>query len=453
MEPPTADENHAPWEQAFKRVLLPVQHFLHHQTTASGLLMICTALALLIANSSLYTSYQQLLDTELGLRWGGTGFTMSLLHWINEALMALFFLLVGLELKRELLVGELADLRRASLPIAAAIGGMLVPAAIYAAINPTPPAAHGWGVPMATDIAFAVGALALLGKRIPVACTSFLVALAIADDLGAVLVIALFYTDALNMHALIACLGFCAGLVALNLGGVRSMLPYLLVGVLLWAAMLSSGVHATIAGVLLAFFIPITPKFNVGFFIRRVRDIAKDMEADARTQPDVVVNEALRARLYALDEGVSLAQAPAQRLEHKLHLPVAFLILPLFALANACVPLAPDSLRELFSHSVTIGVVAGLVLGKWLGVVLACWLAIKCRLAQLPEQMSMRHIHGLGLLAGIGFTMSIFVADLAFSRAPELLLHAKTGILLASITAGLAGYCWLRFACPPPRPQ
>lgn len=437
----------APWEDAFKRVLSPLQHFIHHQTAASGLLMACTVLALILANSPLNEAFQHMLHWPVALQLANWRFELSLLHVINEALMAIFFLFVGLELKREMLAGELADIRRACLPVAAAVGGMAVPALIYYAINPSAPNIYGWGVPMATDIAFAVGALALLGKRIPIACASFLVALAIADDLGAVLVIALFYTEQIQVQALLACVAVVLGLIALNLGGVRNMIPYALLGILLWSFMLASGVHATIAGVVLAFCIPMTPKFDVHYFINRVRNIADDMEQDAKQQPNIITNEMLRSRIWALDTGVTLTQAPAQRLEHQLHIPVAFVILPLFALANACVPIDFAHLPSVLNHSVTLGVIAGLVLGKWLGIAGATWLIVKLGYATLPAQVTMRHIHGLALLAGIGFTMSIFVADLAFARAPELLLQAKTGILFASLIAGVAGYCWLRFAC------
>ena len=443
----------APWEAAFRRVLSPMQHFIHHQTAASGLLILCTVIALLIANSTWNEHFQHFLHLPVALQFGSWRFELSLLHVINEAMMAIFFLFVGLELKRELLVGQLADLKRACLPVAAALGGIVVPALIYYSLNPSAPQSYGWGVPMATDIAFAVAALGLLSGRIPAACASFLVALAIADDLAAVLVIAVFYTEQINLEALMYCVALCGVLLALNLGGIRTTIPYLAVGVFLWFAMLASGVHATIAGVLLAFFIPMQPKFDVQYFIRRVRNIADDMENDAREDAKIVNSENLRSRIWALDTGVSLAQAPAQRLEHKLHIPVAFIVLPLFALGNACVPIDFAHLGEVLNHSVTLGVIAGLVLGKWMGVAGATWLMVKLKLATLPDQVTMRHIHGLAMLAGIGFTMSIFVADLAFARAPELLLQAKTGILFASLIAGVAGYCWLRFACGKPTHQ
>lgn len=443
----TAGVHIAPWEQAFDRILSPLENFIHNQTTSSMLLMACTVIALGLANSPPGEHYLHSLHTPVAIAVGGWRFELGILHWINEAMMAFFFLLVGLELKRELLVGELADMRRAALPIVAAIGGMVVPAALYLAWNPEGVAHAGWGIPMATDIAFAVGALSLLGRRIPPALVTFLIALAIVDDLGAVLVIALFYTEQLHTHALLVALALTMVLVSMNLGGIRRVLPYMLVGILLWCAMLSSGVHATLAGVILAFTIPIRPKYNPQHFIREVRELAGKMENSLRWNLDIVHNEQLRSQVIALEHGVELVQAPAQRLEHNLHIPVAFIVIPLFALANAAIPVDISTVGDTLTHPVTLGVASGLVLGKWVGVAGASWLALRAGLASMPTGLTLRHIHGIGLLAGIGFTMSIFVADLAFTSEPHLLLMAKTGILLASLTSGLCGYCWLRFGC------
>ncbi len=439
--------NTAPWEQAFDRWLTPLEDFIDQQTTSSILLMACTVSALVIANSSWGPQYLHFLHLPATISVGDKQFDLDLLHWINEALMSFFFLLVGLELKRELLVGELADVRRAILPIFAAIGGMAVPAALYWWWNPEGVSAAGWGIPMATDIAFAVGVLSLLSGRIPQTVAAFLIALAIVDDLGAVLVIAFFYTEQLNLFAL-ALAGLLTGvLVIFNLGGIRRVLPYMLVGILLWCAMLSSGVHATLAGVILAFTIPIRPKYNARHFISEVRELSQQMEDSLQDNPDILHNDTLRAQVIALEQGVELVQAPAQRLEQNLHVLVAYLVIPLFALANAAIPVDIANLGNTIVHPVTTGVMSGLVLGKWLGVTGASWLAIKTGYAAMPTGLTMRHIHGIGLLAGIGFTMSIFVADLAFTAEPELLLMAKSGILLASVVSGICGYCWLRFCC------
>lgn len=442
-----ADVHNAPWENAFNRVLDPLQEFTGKQVTSSLLLMACTATALVLANSPLAESYAHLLHTPIALTLGEQQFSLSLQHWINEALMGFFFLLVGLELKRELMVGELADPRRAALPIAAALGGMVIPAGIYWLWNPQGVAGAGWGIPMATDIAFAVGALNLLGKRIPSSLVTFLIALAIVDDLGAVLVIALFYTQQLDLQALLAA-GLLTGLlISLNLGGVRRVLPYMLLGILLWCAMLNSGVHATLAGVILAFTIPIQPKYNPRHFINEIKELTDKMESSLHSHADIIHNEELRSQVSALETGVELVQAPAQRLEHELHIPVAYLIIPLFALANAAIPLDITALGKTLTHPVTTGVALGLVIGKWIGVTLSSWLALRSTLATMPAGLSMKHIHGIGLLAGIGFTMSIFVADLAFNAEADMLLMAKTGILFASLFSGIAGYCWLRFFC------
>jgi NhaA family Na+:H+ antiporter len=435
--------HHSPWEKAFDRLLSPLEEFIHRQTTSGVLLMICAVIALIIANSPLQDRYDHLLHMQIGLSFGSSAFSMSIHHWINEALMALFFLVMGLELKRELLVGELSSPRQALLPIMAAIGGMLVPALCYVALNSTGPAAKGWGIPMATDIAFAVGALSLLGHRVPKNLITFLIALAIVDDLGAVAVIALFYTATINLTAL-AWAGACTLLLAaLNLGGVRQALPYAVVGVLLWAAMLASGIHSTIAGVVVAFVIPIRPKFEPAHFIERVKDKTRKMEKSLAGGADIIHNNRFRTLVSSLGNGVQLVQAPAQRAEHTLHLPVAYLVIPVFALANAGIPVDIASFGNTLGNPITLGVLSGLLLGKPLGIVGLTWLTVKLGWANLPTGLNMRHIFGVGLLGGIGFTMSIFIADLGFVNRPEDLLMAKTGILLASAIAGLGGYFWL----------
>jgi NhaA family Na+:H+ antiporter len=436
----------APWEKAFDRVLSPLDEFIHRQSTSSILLMVCAVIALLIANSPLGESYLHALHTPIAVQFGQHTFSLSLLHWINEALMAFFFLLVGLELKRELLVGELANFRQATLPIIAALGGMLVPAFLYWCWNPTGPAAHGWGIPMATDIAFAIGALSLLGNRVPKSLLMFLIALAIVDDLGAVLVIAIFYTEKFNLAAFSYMLLLASILVAFNIGGIRRLLPYLLIGALLWCAMLASGIHATLAGIVLAFTIPIRPKYNASHFIQEVRGLSQQMKKDLATNPDILHNDALRSRVIALEHGVELVQAPAQRLENQLHLPVAYLVIPLFALGNAAIHVASISISQFLTDPVLWGVVFGLIIGKWVGIAGTSWLAIHFGLASLPTGMRISHLHGIGLLGGIGFTMSIFVADLAFLGQTEMLLMAKTGILIGSLLAGLAGMLWLHYS-------
>jgi NhaA family Na+:H+ antiporter len=433
----------APWEKSFDRLLTPLEEFIHRQTTSGVLLMICAVIALIVANSPLHDSYEHFLHTEIGISMGGAAFSLSIHHWINELLMAAFFFIMGLELKRELLVGELSSFKQALLPIMAAIGGMVVPALFYVAVNASTPGVSGWGIPMATDIAFAIGALSLLGARVPKNLVTFLIALAIVDDLGAVAVIALFYTESIDLVALAYAGGCTALLLFLNLGGIRRPLPYAAVGALLWAAMLASGIHATIAGILVAFVIPIRPKFEPDLFINRVKNASANLQAAIADNADIIHNNRFRALVTSLGDGVRLVQAPAQRLEHSLHLPVAYLVIPVFALANAGIPVALDGFADYLQHPVALGVLAGLVLGKPVGILGFTWLTVKLGWAKLPSGLNMKHILGVGLLGGIGFTMSIFIADLGFANRPEELLMAKTGILLASAIAGFGGFFWL----------
>ena len=441
--PKTKGIYHAPWEKSFERILTPLEEFIHRQTTSGVLLMICAVIALLVANSSLHEDYEHFLHTEIGISMGSGLFSLSIHHWINEALMAMFFFIMGLELKRELLVGELSSPSQALLPIMAAIGGMVVPALCYFVFNTSGPDAKGWGIPMATDIAFAIGALSLLGARIPQNLITFLIALAIVDDLGAVAVIALFYTASIDLLALAYAAGCTLLLLFLNLGGIRGPLPYAALGALLWACMLASGIHATIAGILVAFVIPIRPKFRPELFIERVQESSQKMQAAIADNADIIHNSRFRSLVTSLGDGVQLVQAPAQRLEHGLHLPVAYLVIPIFALANAGIPIDFAGFGQYLQHPITLGVLAGLVLGKPLGIAGFTWLTVKMGWAQLPQGLNMRHILGVGLLGGIGFTMSIFIADLAFVERPQELLMAKTGILLASALAGLGGFIWL----------
>lgn len=441
------------WEKGFGRVLTPFEEFLHRQTTAGLLLMGMAVLALILANGPYADKYLDILHTYVSIGFGDWTLKMTLHHWINDALMALFFFVVGLELKREFLVGELANIRNASLPIAAAIGGMVVPALVYFAINPTGDAALGWGIPMATDIAFAIGAMALLGTRVPKALVTFLVALAIVDDLGAVMVIAVFYTDTIAMTPLLTGFGLFGLLIVFNLSGIRNPIPYFIVAVLLWYAFLLSGVHATLAGVLGAMSVPSAPKYDPAKFGKYVRDLMDRFDDSHKPGQSIMTNVALRTEVQALENAVLKVEAPLQRLEHIWHLPVAFLVIPIFALANAGIPIQLDTLGETMKHPVMFGVSAGLILGKFIGITGASWLMLKLGLAVLPKDTRFTQIAGASLLAGIGFTMSIFVAQLAFAGQEDLLLMAKTGILGASFLSGVAGYVWLYVVAKPPSHQ
>ena len=443
---PAADESgvfHAPWEKAFDRILTPFEEFVHRQSTSGLLLMGTAILALVLANSALAGVYHEWVQMPISLQFGDWRLEKSLHHWVNDGLMALFFFVVGLELKREMLVGELAAPRQAALPIVAAAGGMVLPALIYVVINSGSETIRGWGIPMATDIAFAIGALVLLADRIPKALITFLVALAIVDDLGAVVVIALFYTDQLVWEALGIAAGILAVLGVFNLAGIRQPLPYFLLGTLLWLALLKSGVHATLAGVLTAFTIPARPKYDPGRFSKYVKELMARFDANYRPGESILTNDSLRAVVRTLENGVQKVETPLQRLEHGLHMPVAFLVVPLFAFINAGIPLTLTGLGDTLTHPVTAGVIAGLVLGKFLGIVGASWLALKCGIGRLPADTRFSQIAGVGLLAGIGFTMAIFIAELAFAGQTESLLMAKTGVLIASLLSGIGGVIWL----------
>lgn len=434
---------YAPWERTFSRVVTPFEEFIHRQTTSSMLLMGSAIIALLLANSVLAEAYQHLLHLSVGVNFGDWSINMSLHHWVNDGLMALFFFVVGLELKREILVGELSDLRQAALPIIAAIGGMLAPALIYLAFNHEGDAARGWGVPMATDIAFAVGALALLANRVPKALITFLVALAIADDLGAVLVIALFYTDTLALNWLGIATILVLILLTFNFSGIRKIMPYFLIAVLLWYALLQSGVHATLAGVLGAFTVPTRSKYDPTLFVVRVKEQIERFIKNHQQNSNIMTNEKLYSIVQTLEKSVLRVQTPLQRLVHIWHLPVAFIVIPIFALFNAGIPLQSGGFSEIITHPVMQGVTLGLVLGKFIGITGACWLALRLGIGQLPRGTRFSQIAAVSVLAGIGFTMSIFIAELGFSNHPDYLLMAKTGVLVSSLFAGIVGFTWL----------
>ena len=453
-EPKTkANIYHAPWEKKFNKILTPFEEFLHREATSGLLLMGMAIVAMVLANGIYAETYKEIIHTYVSIGAGDWKLKMTLHHWINDALMVLFFFVVGLELKRELLVGELADLRNAVLPIAAAIGGMVVPALIYFAINPSGDAALGWGIPMATDIAFAVGALALLASRVPKALVTFLVALAIVDDLGAVMVIAVFYTENIALTPLAVAFALFGLMLAFNLIGIRNAFPYFIVAVFLWYALLLSGVHATLAGILGALSIPAKPKYNPERFCEQVTLLMDRFRASHKPGQSILTNVELRGVVQTLANGVHSVQAPLQRMEHTWHMPVAYLVIPIFALVNAGIPIDFGSLQQTMAHPVVLGVSLGLVLGKFIGVTGASWLVLKLGWAVLPKDTRFVQIAGVSLLAGIGFTMSIFVAQLGFGEREDLLLLAKTGILAASLLSGIVGFIWLFVVSKPNKPQ
>jgi Na+:H+ antiporter, NhaA family len=430
-----------------EKIVRPFQEFADRASSGGILLIAAAIVALVWANSPWGESYAALWGTKLSVGLGNVSIEEDLTHWINDGLMAVFFLVVGLEIKREILVGELSSLRRAALPIAAAIGGAVLPALIYTVINFGTEGAGGWGIPMATDIAFALGVLALLGERAPLGLKVFLTALAIVDDIMAVMVIALFYTSNVSWGALAVGAAFLIALVAANLAGVGKPLPYALLGIGLWLCFLQSGVHATIAGVLLAMTVPATSYIDTGEFLKRSRSILDRFEQAGERGDAVLCNEERQGALHALNKANEDVEPPLQELEHTLHPWVVFAIMPLFALANAGIVLG-EGLVSAWLNPVSLGIVAGLLLGKQWGITLFAWLAIKSGISEMPVGVTWLHIYGAGWLAGIGFTMSLFISDLAFAEGP-LLDVAKVGILTASLIAGVVGWWIIRRTSAP----
>jgi NhaA family Na+:H+ antiporter len=429
-----------------ERLAKPFAMFAKQASAGGIVLLACAVVALLWANSPLSEYYFRLWSIPVEVRFGSlVDIDKPLLLWINDGLMAVFFFLVGMEIKRELLVGELRSPRKAMLPMAAAVGGMVVPALIYASLNWGTPEIRGWGIPMATDIAFALGALALLGTRAPLALKVFLTALAIVDDLGAVLVIALFYTENLKVNALLYSLLFWGAMIAMNRLGVRSGLAYFLMSVGMWYFMLKSGVHATVAGVLGAFAIPVRSRIDPELFIVRVREYLNQFDQPI-TERTIILSPEQQSAVEAIEREALRVQSPLQRLEHRLHYFVAFFVMPIFALANAGVALGGEGGLN-WTSRVIWGVALGLLIGKPLGIALFSWLAVRLGLAQLPQGINFVHIVGVGFLGGIGFTMALFIAGLAF-RGDEL-NYAKLGILAGSALAGAIGFMMLRMWTKP----
>ena len=428
-----------PVEEARRKRAETFSAFLHDEVMGAGALLVAAIVALVLANSPIGLRFEHFWELEAGFFAGQFHVSQSLLHWIDDALMALFFFVVGLEIKREVLVGELSARRKAALPILAAVGGMIAPALIYVAMNAGGATARGWGIPMATDIAFVIGVMALLGDRVPSGLKVFLVALAIADDIGAILVIAIFYTAHVSFGWLGVAAVVLVGLIALNRAHVDSPVPYAALGIMLWFAVLLSGVHATIAGVLVAFTIPAAARIDPLAFTRSARSQLQAIEAADVPGLHVLVNDEQQRCAYAIRAEARHTAAPLQRLEFALHPWTTFLVLPLFALANAGVRVIGVSPLEIFRQPVALGVILGLLLGKPLGITIMSWIAVRLRLADLPEGVGWAHIGGAGILGGIGFTMSIFVTGLAF-RSSEFAMEAKAAVLGASLLAGILGY-------------
>lgn len=423
-------------------VIEPIGRFISNSTTSGIVLFASAVIALVMANSPWGEAYHHIWEHKFSIGYDEHVISKTLHHWINDGLMAVFFFVIGLELKREIMAGELSRPRDALLPLLAGLGGMAAPALIYLAFNSTGPAQDGWGIPMATDIAFALGILYMLGDRVPKSLKIFLTALAIADDLGAVLVIALFYTSDVSMVSLGVGAAFMVVLIAANLTGVRSPVFYGIVGIAgLWLAFLMSGIHATVAGVLAALTIPADVKVQDRTFVQEIRRLTREFEEAKPNNVTLVTKEQLHIlgeiRFYS-----KAALPPLQRLEHAMHPLVAFVVMPVFALANAGVVFS-GSFAENVGSYVTLGIIAGLVIGKFVGIAGITRIVVFLKLAKLPEGVTWRHLYGAALLASVGFTMSLFITELAFTDA-GLILQAKFGILIASLIGGVAGYLLLR---------
>ena len=416
------------------RIAPPFQRFIQTESTGSILLLISATVALVFANSAWAGVYHRFWSIPFGVSIPDHALSLTLHEWINDGFMAVFFLLVGLEIKRQLGAGELSSPRQAALPIAGALGGMILPAGIYLLVNHGGAAARGWGIPMATDIAFALGALALVAPRLPIGVKVFLTALAIVDDMGAVIVIAFFYTSALDWTALsLAVLAF-GGLVALNLSRVRRLPPYLALGVVLWFFVHQSGIHSTIAGVLLALTIPTRTRINAAQFSAEARSLLDEFDRTETGDLLVLTSRGQQDALFSLGDASKGVTAPLLRLEHTLHTLSAFVIMPVFAFANAGISIGASAL----DWRVVLGILLGLTVGKPLGIMAAARGAVAAKAAALPNHVGWKALHGCAWLGGMGFTMSLFVATLAFGDTP-LLDSAKVGILAGSIVSGLVG--------------
>ena len=432
-------------EESMESVITPFQKFIHNQITGSIFLIFCTAIALFIANSPLADDYETFIEIPIGLIFDEWSFKMSVRHWVNDGLMSLFFFMLGLEIKREFLAGELRQPRQFIPVLAAALGGMLIPAAIFSIFNTDLITSHGWGIPMATDTAFAVGILALLANRVPASLVVFLAALAIIDDIGAILVVAIFYTETIDTSYLALAGILLVFLAGCNILGFRHPIIYFIGGGIVWLAMLGSGVHATVAGILVALTVPARQKRSSEWFISRTRDLVNKFEhIEKETDRSILGEKEQHEVVEQVQDSAEKASTPLRRWENALETPVVLFVMPVFALVNAGIPIGHTTLTTIGHDSLSLGILLGLVAGKSIGISSFTWIALRLNLGALPQNVNMNHVIGIGLLGGMGFTMSIFIAGLGFENNPEALLSAKSAILLSSLIAGISGYVWLR---------
>lgn len=438
------DDSKNVFQRGLENINIPFSNFIRAQTTSSLILLLSTIAALWWANSDYFASYQDLIHTPIGLFLGDITLQANLKHIINDGLMVIFFFLLGLEIKREILAGDLARSENRRMLILCAVGGMVFPAVFYLYFNWSLDSQIGWGIPMATDTAFALGVLTIVRKHIPGSLLAFIVGLAIVDDVGAILVIAIFYTQEISVIHLFSAFALIAFLTVANYAGVRQPLFYLIVGVVTWWMMLKSGVHPTFAGVAIALTVPARPKFASRKLLDKAKTIISSIQK--KTKPvDVLGSRTDHEQVLEVRDFAERASTPLRRWEDALELPVALYILPLFALTNAGIPFTLSSLTESLQHPASIGIITGLVLGKFIGISGMCWLGLRCNIGRLPDGVNLQHVIGASLIAGIGFTMSTFIAALGFDSQPEHLHNAKTAIMIASILSAFLGvlYIWI----------
>ncbi len=436
-----------------EQLLVTIEKFIRSQVVSSIFLVLAAVIAIIWANSSAAEGYFALWKTPTLIQIGNLRLEYTLHEWVNDGLMVLFFLLVGLEIKREILVGELSSFKQAALPIFAALGGMIFPAIIFSIFNYNTEAASGWGIPMATDIAFALGLLALLGKRVPLSLKIFLTTLAVADDLGGILVIALFYNQSVALNTLVIAGLLWLVMFTLDRLGMYNGIIFTLLGIGIWLGFVFSGVHATIAGVLIALAIPSRSLIAPEHFIKTL-DKQHDELRDAEFEPrSVIAQEEQKAAVTELHHASTSMVPPLLRLEHDLQPWVSFVVLPIFALANAGVAIGSENLLQTLGNPITLGVAGGLILGKQIGISLFAWLSVKLGIARLPKGVKMRQIYAISWLGGIGFTVSLFITELAFAGNQHLADFAKIGIIGASILAGAVGVGLVYRATPPPKTE
>ncbi|MEX0967616.1 MAG: Na+/H+ antiporter NhaA [Bacteroidia bacterium] len=430
-------------KRVFKATIEPFRRFINVESSAGIVLFAMTILALLWANSPWSETYFEILNTKFSVGIGDWAISKSLLIWINDALMAVFFFVVGLEIKREVMAGELSTMKKAALPIAAAAGGMILPVSIFFILNQGGEGMEGWGITMATDIAFTLGILKLIGNRVPLSLKVLLTAFAIVDDIGAIVVIAIFYSGSIPISLMAIAAGLYFILIIFNFFDVRHPVLYLIIGIALWYVFLLAHIHPTLAGVLAAFTIPITRKIDLPLFLDRMNSGLQQFSSIRLPGAHVMTNEQLSSLDY-LERSIEEVRSPLQKLEHSLHEVVLYVVMPVFALANAGVVIGSDFFQILASP-LTIQIMLGLLLGKLFGIAIFSWLAVKLGLAQLPDDLQWTHIIGVGFLGAVGFTMALFISNLAFTQGgqEELLNQAKVGILVCSFVAGLIGYIWL----------